>query len=398
MPNKIIEGILPQRLFFLDWVRVLAFAFLIFYHTAMMFVDWSFHIESGHNSNFLKSVMILSSRWRLDILFLVSGVAISFMVTKMSLRSFTWQRVIKLYLPLVFAIAVVVAPQSYFEALQKGVFEGSFWQFWTNKYFTFTWDERMNAPFPTYNHMWYVLYLFNYTVALLPLMAFINSQSGASMLSKIEVWLMKGTRIIWVPMAIYLSLYFLFDNHNITHAFFNDWFGHCIYLFAVIMGLIFVRIPRVWQSFENNRYLALIIGLVSYGALLAIFYLPVDAIAIDRTLAWDISGTIVKWSWIVLIIGFARRYLNFSNRGLRYCNSAVYPFFILHQTVIIVFGYCVIDWGFSAQLEFLIIFLGTFGICGLLYELIVKRFNVFRRLFGMNLKSTLEAAMTRKRA
>ena len=157
--EKQLTNNVGDRQYFLDWVRILAFAFLVLYHTALMFVDWGFHIESGHNSTFLKSIMILSSKWRLDILFIVSGVAISYMITKMTLKSFTWQRVVKLYLPLLFAIAVVVAPQSYYEAIQKGVFEGSFWQFWTSHYFTFSWDERMNAPFPTYNHMWYVLYL-----------------------------------------------------------------------------------------------------------------------------------------------------------------------------------------------------------------------------------------------
>ena len=138
LANKQTTNGLGERQYFLDWVRILAFAFLIFYHTAMMFVDWGFHIESGHNSLFLKSIMILSSKWRLDILFIVSGVAISYMITKMSLKSFTWQRVVKLYLPLLFAITVVVAPQSYYEAIQKGVFEGSFWQFWISLYFTFS--------------------------------------------------------------------------------------------------------------------------------------------------------------------------------------------------------------------------------------------------------------------
>ncbi len=162
MDNTTLLAKIGGRAYFLDWVRVLAFAFLIFYHTGMMFVSWGFHIESGHNSLLLKSIMMLTSTWRLDILFLVSGVAISFLTAKVPLGSFTWQRVLKLYIPLLFAIAVVVAPQSYYEALQKGLFEGSFWQFWTTRYFSFSWDPNMQAPFPTYNHMWYVLYLFHY--------------------------------------------------------------------------------------------------------------------------------------------------------------------------------------------------------------------------------------------
>jgi len=383
LANKQTTKGLGERQYFLDWVRILAFAFLIFYHTAMMFVDWGFHIESGHNSLFLKSIMILSSKWRLDILFIVSGVAISYMITKMSLKSFTWQRVVKLYLPLLFAITVVVAPQSYYEAIQKGVFEGSFWQFWISLYFTFSWDEPMIAPFPTYNHMWYVLYLFHYTIVLLPLFSFINSDKGKLILAKIECWIIKGSRIIWLPLAVYLAIYLATNNHDVNHTFFNDWYGHAIFIFAVIMGLIVVRMPQVWKSFENNRYLALLLGLISYGVLLVIFLSPDGMLPMGRALAWDYTSMLVKWSWIALIIGFTKKHLNHTNKTLKYCNNLVYPFFILHQTIIIVLGYYVIDWGLSGTLEFLIIVLGTFVICGSLYELLIKRVNIIRVLFGL---------------
>jgi len=308
------------------------------------------------------------------------------MVAKMSLKSFTWQRIIKLYLPLIFAIAVIVAPQSYYEAVQKGVFEGSFWQFWTSLYFTFSWDEGMNAPFPTYNHMWYVLYLFHYTIVLLPFFSFINSDKGKLILAKIENWLTKGTRIIWLPLVIYLAIFLAIDDHDVNHTFYNDWYGHAIFLFAVIMGLVFVRMPQIWQSFESNRYLSLILALISYGALLTIFLSPDEMLTIYRTLAWDYTSILVKWSWIALIIGFAKKYLNHTNSTLKYCNGIVYPFFILHQTVIIVLGYYVIDWSMSGTLEFLTIVFGTFILCGLLYELLIKRVNILRLLFGLSWK------------
>lgn len=392
--EKQLTNNVGDRQYFLDWVRILAFAFLVLYHTALMFVDWGFHIESGHNSTFLKSIMILSSKWRLDILFIVSGVAISYMITKMTLKSFTWQRVVKLYLPLLFAIAVVVAPQSYYEAIQKGVFEGSFWQFWTSHYFTFSWDERMNAPFPTYNHMWYVLYLFHYTIILLPLFSFINSDKGKLILAKTESWLTRGSRIIWLPLTIYLTIFLAIDDHEVNHTFYNDWYGHAIFIFAVIMGCTFARMPRVWQAFEKNRHLALTLGVISYSALLAIFLSPDEMLPLDRTVAWDYTSLLVKWSWIALIIGFARKYLNYTNSTLKYCNAIVYPFFILHQTVIIVLGFYVIDWGLSGTLEFLLIVVGTFAICSLLYELLIKRVNILRILFGLKwqkMPSTIKA-------
>ena len=377
------------RQYFLDWVRVLAFAFLIFYHTGMMFVSWGWHIESGHNSIFLKSIMLLTSNWRLDILFIVSGVAISFMVSKMSLKGFAWQRVLKLLIPLLFAIAVIVAPQSYYEALQKGAFEGNFWQFWTTQYFSFTWDERLISPFPTYNHMWYVVYLFVYTLALLPLFAFINSKKGVALLAQVEGWLTKGTRIIWLPLGVYFLILFANGNDNITHALINDWYGHSIYIFALVMGLLFVRMPAVWAAFERNRYLSLGIGLLGYAALLTIFLTPRGMLPFDGGEAWGKIALFVKWSWIALIIGFARRYLNYTNRALKYCNQIVYPFFILHQTVIIIIGFYVIDFGLSGISEFLIIMFGTFALCGLLYEAIIKRVDILRLMFGLKWNGTI---------
>lgn len=374
---------LSGRLHYLDWVRVLAFAFLIFYHTAMMFVSWEFHIESGHDSTFLKSIMILSSKWRLDILFLVSGVAISYMTAKMSLKAFTWQRVIKLYLPLIFGIAVVVAPQAYYEALQKNLFDGGFWQFWSTTYFTFTWDQRMGAPFPTYNHMWYVLYLFHYTILLLPLFAFINSARGSAGLDKLESFLVKGSRIVWLPLTLYFAIFAIFDNHDINHTFYDDWYGHAIFIFSVVLGVILFRMPRVWQAFEDNRFFSLTIGVFSYSALLFLFFFPGEPLPVDRAIAWGTLGILIKWSWISLIIGFAKKHLNYSNKALRYCNSVVYPFFILHQTIIIVIGYYIIDWGMSGTTEFFSIILGTFLICGLICELIIKKNRILRLLFGL---------------
>jgi len=374
------------RQYFLDWVRVLAFAFLIFYHTGMMFVSWGFHIESGHNSLFLKSIMVLTGSWRLDILFMVSGVAISYMCLKTPLGHFAWQRVLRLYIPLLFAIAVVVAPQSYYEALQKGIFEGTFWQFWSTKYFSFTWDTGMEAPFPTYNHMWYVLYLFHYTILLLPLIAFINSAPGERLLKKLETWLSEGTKILFLPFAVYFAIAYAFGNTQITHAFYNDWYAHCIYLVSMVMGLLFVRMPAIWLAFERNRRLALAIGLVSYALLLAPWYTPIEELSVYAKYLAPSLELVVKWSWIALVLGYARHYLNYTNAGLRYCNKVVYPVFILHQSVIIVLGYYVIDWGLSGVAEYFIIALGTFGICIGLYEGVLKHFSITRILFGMKWK------------
>ncbi|MBT5186583.1 MAG: acyltransferase family protein [Kordiimonadaceae bacterium] len=368
------------RQHFLDWLRVLAFAYLVFFHTGMMFVDWDFHIESGHDSEFLKSIMMLTTTWRLDLLFLVSGVAISFMMTKMTIGGFLKQRMVKLFVPLFFACAVIVAPQPYFEAVQKGLLEPGYWYFWTEQYFHFTWLEGMLSPWPTYNHMWYVLYLLLYTVLLVPLFMFIKSEKGKSALSSLEKWITKGSRILWAPYILYLSVFFYTGHNDITHAVWDDWFGHFVYAYILVLGVIFVRMPKTWQAFEDNRYISLLLALASYSIILVKHHLVGDPL---QFISWDLMEMVMKWSWVATLIGFARHYLNFSNKTLKYCNSIVYPFFILHQSVTIIIGYYIIDWGLNGVFEFLAVLFSTYFISLVLIEAVIKRSNILRILFGM---------------
>lgn len=367
------------RQYFLDWLRVLAFAYLVFFHTGMMFVEWPFHIESGHDSEFLKAFMMLTTTWRLDLLFLVSGVAISVMMTKMTIKGFLGQRMIKLFIPLFFACAVIVAPQPYFEAVQKGLLEPGFWTFWTEQYFHFTWLEGMLTPWPTYNHMWYVLYLLLYTVLLVPLFLYINSEKGNLTLKAFEGWLIKGARVLWAPFIIYLSVFFYTGHNDVSHAVWDDWFGHFVYAYILIIGILLVRMPKCWQAFEDNRFYSLALALLSYGIIMIRYNWNTPLDIID----WDLLEMIMKWSWTATLIGFARRHLNFTNSFIRYGNGIVYPFFILHQTVIIIIGYYIIDLGLNGIGEFLMISLGTILISIALIELVIKRSNVLRLLFGL---------------
>ena len=78
-----------------------------------------------------------------------------------------------------------------------------------------------------------------------------------------------------------------------------------------------------------------------------------------------------------------QRYLNFTNRVLQYANEAAYPFYILHQTVIIIIGYFVVRWNVNLWLKYGVIAIGALVMTLLLYEVCVRRTKVTRFLFGM---------------
>jgi hypothetical protein len=82
-------------------------------------------------------------------------------------------------------------------------------------------------------------------------------------------------------------------------------------------------------------------------------------------------------------LGLGYRFLNFSSKFLAHANEAVLPFYILHHAVIYIVGYYVIQWDLNVGSKFILISLTSFTIIIAVYEILIKRFNLLRFLFGM---------------
>ena len=84
---------LPPRRHDLDWLRVLAFGLLILFHSGMFYVEnWGFHAKSQYRSETLESVMLLIQPWRMAILWVIAGIAIKFILAKITAARFIYQR------------------------------------------------------------------------------------------------------------------------------------------------------------------------------------------------------------------------------------------------------------------------------------------------------------------
>ena len=152
----------------LDWIRVGAFFLLILYHVGMFYVPWGFHVKSPHPVAALEPLMLVTNPWRLTLLFLVSGAATRFMADKLSAGGLAKARTARLLPPLLFAVFVIVPPQTYYEIVEKLGYSGSVLDFY-GKYVTASGHWRPDGEpliTPTYNHMWFVAYLFIYSLIL----------------------------------------------------------------------------------------------------------------------------------------------------------------------------------------------------------------------------------------
>src|SRR5687768_2869167 len=127
-----------ERLYGLDWLRIGAFALLIFYHIGMFFVPWEWHVKTSRPLEWLELPMMAINPWRLALLFVVSGVASRILLAKMNgAGAFVRGRSLRLLLPLLAGMTLFVAPQPWAELRAAGVISEGFWTFWTQDYFRF---------------------------------------------------------------------------------------------------------------------------------------------------------------------------------------------------------------------------------------------------------------------
>ena len=121
-----------------------------------------------------------------------------------------------------------------------------------------------------------------------------------------------------------------------------------------------------------------------------IFWVEMSRIQFTDDSIEDVAYFIVRnsnlWFWLVAILGFGQRHLTADNRVLRYARDAAYPFYLLHQTVIVVIAFFVVQWSADALLKFSVIVTCSLVATVVIYDLLVRRTNATRFLFGMKPK------------
>ena len=153
-----------ERRYDIDWIRVIAFDFLIIYHVGMFFVPWEYHIKNNEIVDWLRWPMMFVNQWRLPILFVVSGMGTYFALKNKTGANYIKERFTRLFIPLIFGILIIVSPQIYVERLAQGKISGSFIQFYP-QFFQGIYPEGNFS----WNHLWFLPYLLLMSLVATPL-------------------------------------------------------------------------------------------------------------------------------------------------------------------------------------------------------------------------------------
>jgi glucans biosynthesis protein C len=376
----------PSRRVDLDWIRVSALGLLILYHVMLVYAPWDWHVHSAHHYGWLGGAALVTNPWRLTLLFLVSGAAIRFMSRRRTAREVLAQRAARLLPPLAFGILVLVPPQSWIEAVDKGSFSGSLDRWWLMEF-----SPAGLADGVPLNHLWFVVYIAAYSLAAIALLA------RPALLARLEEGLARtfsGWRLLAIPI-LYLAVmrHVVFPWIGITNQIQHDWYNHLVSLPAFLFGFVLAGRESVWRDLERLRRPALGIAAVALVCLVALEMHPGGRAFAN--IPRHVTFAVDQWATIAAILGYGSRYLRHADSPLlRYLNQAIFPCYLAHQTLLVLAGHLVVNHGAPAWIEAPVLVVVTLGGSLAVYE-VVRRLDALRPWWG--LKRQPPAAVPRRR-
>jgi surface polysaccharide O-acyltransferase-like enzyme len=170
-----------------------------------------------------------------------------------------------------------------------------------------------------------------------------------------------------------------------------------------LLGYAVARDTGFWGRLQRLRWTTLAIALACITIELSLRaagkYLPATRVPeFMQAVPWGVIERVARatyaWTALLAVFAWGHVWLDRPFRWLPYATEAVYPWYILHQSLIVPIAFLLIPLRLGPVWEPVLVLAGTFAGCLLLHELLVRRSNLLRPLFGLKRRSPAVASAT----
>jgi len=364
-----------DRQFFIDWLRIILIFSVFLFHIGMVFNTWAWHVKNEEQyGGLLRYSMIFLHNWRMPLLFMISGAGTWFALGKRTPGQYIKERFLRLFIPFIIGIFALVPLQVYVEKIENYDSLMAFYR------------HMFDGVYPegnfSWHHLWFILYLFFIALLITPFLNLLrNARTGG-----FGRWC---DRFFTRPYAQYLVIVPLLLSQIIlrryfeveTHAFFNDWASMTYYVIFFMAGFFLLTSGKITESLRRYRY----VNLLSVSFSTVVMFCGASLFRSERAgeIVSDIAAIFLAWSCALAAAGFARHYLNFDSSFRKIANEAIYPFYLLHQPIIVVTAYFVVNMNMGVTLKVFVLLLSSFTATISIYWFLIRPFNLTRVIFGM---------------
>jgi glucans biosynthesis protein C len=389
----------------LDLLRTLVVVGLVFFHTAVIFGAGEFPVKAEAENRGVTVVLAFGATWGMPLLFFISGMGICYALRDRSATAFARERLRRLGVPLATGLLTLVPLQVYLGLRRVGDtssyadFYARFWDVRPTLDVPFVLTAAPDGVFET-GHLWFLVCLLAFSLLLLPGFLFLRAPPGA----RLAGWLagLLGRPGAVVLPALPLVAVEVALGSEVGYGAWN------LGSYALFLGYGFLAAgsEAIGEVFQRQWRAAAALGVLLFVAAGAAY-----AAAGDRgdpftdmdpfSMAFRLLKSVDAWVWVVAIVGLARSRIassrqspartaadqharpSMASRLGAYANEAVLPFYVLHETVIVVIAYVVLAWPIGAAAQYCLIAFTSLAVTVLVYDLGIRRTTVTRVLFGL---------------
>lgn len=334
----------PTRRADIDALRLAAVVLVLAVHTAQVYSPWQdWHIQNAERSRVLAHLMLFAGPWLMPLFMLLAGRSAYHALRHRSGRQWAADRLRRLFIPLAIGTFVLVPPQLWIRRLEDGSFHGSFASFYPHFF---------EGLYPTGNfswgHLWFLAYLLLYSLLALPLLPALGRAARIA----------SGRWLAGLAVAVAIGQVLLRAHFPQTNAMIGDWSNHALLLPAFLVGYILAARPGLEAGLRNGWERAIPVALAASLTVAALAGPDFDRGLLDDTsrayVPFWIAFTIASGAWMLVLCGFAAAHVHRAVPApLR---DAVYPFYLLHQTVLVLVAWRIVPASLPVVVEYGLVF------------------------------------------
>lgn len=346
-----------NRRYDIDWLRVIAIGLLLIFHVAIGFQPWGILIRFIANEKPWGSLwipMAMLNVWRIPLLFFVSGMGVYFAIQKRNWKQLLLERAGRILLPFLFGMFLIVPIHVYI------------WQDYYQLDLTYTHNP---------GHLWFLGNIFVYVVVLSPIFFYFKRNEDGKIAKEIKRILSNPLGLLPIIAAFIAEVLLVDPKPYEMYA--MTWHGFFLGLLAFFFGFCFVLSGHTfWEMILKWRWL---------------FFAAAATLFMVRLVQFQLNApnyllVIESVCWIISVFGFGYKYLNHPSKTLSYLSQAAYPVYILHMIFLYLGSLLIFPLDIEAPLQFILVLVFTGIGCFTFYELIIRRVNIMRPLFGLKMK------------
>ena len=362
-----------QRKYGLDWLRTIIVLSIIPFHAMIIFIQdnhWEMYVKDKIDVPAFYFVDAIISRFHMAALFLLAGMAIIYSLQRRNASTFLKQRVMKLFVPFIMGSILLNPIMTYIWSINQGgneTFPQHYIGFFTKDLGAFNGLTGGYTP----GHLWFILYLFVFSIVGLPIYIWLTSEQSANVKRVLAGFFYKPMAILLLAIPYcFIYLIEILDEKN-----------PIAYFYLVLVGGLLATDDSYLRAINRDKWKYVILTLIAY--MIYFCFRPADDANMVIYYSFAFLVKLTKFIPSIALIGLFDCYINKNSKLLQYLSSVSYSIYVIHLLIVAAVGFYVIKLSVTPFFKLMLIILLSYMLCFALYE-ILRRTRYLGILFGIS--------------